>query len=286
VKGRKLPDNLPGEFHPGAVVAPEALVAPQRPPKHWILTTLVIGYVLFALGADYFAFKSYAWPFDWTVFRWSPVLLVPRLHEMGVAPEWTDWMETPVLRGFDYFKFIFWLILPGLLCLWTMEWKSFGVKRWRAIDAKILIGLAVLGCAVMLLIPMFPSLQSLRMLPDSLTRSERITFFFNRLFWVISWLVGWEFLHRYVLLRRVSKQWPRYGWLLVPLSEGLYHLQWLATEHKVFSLPWLESWAMPGAMIIFSLILTRWSLRRQSVALASLAHFIIELELIIYQCVA
>jgi membrane protease YdiL (CAAX protease family) len=66
----------------------------------------------------------------------------------------------------------------------------------------------------------------------------------------------------------LKEHWPRYGWLLVPLAEGVYHLQ----------KPWPE---MLG-MVAFSLIATQWTLRRDNMLLPLLVHLAIEIELVAF----
>jgi membrane protease YdiL (CAAX protease family) len=90
-----------------------------------------------------------------------------------------------------------------------------------------------------------------------------------QLIWVASWLVGWEFLHRYALLRAVERAWPRWGWLWVPASEFIFHLQ----------KPLLEALGM----LAFSLLATTWARRRRSILLPLAVHFAIEAGLALLQ---
>jgi len=96
---------------------------------------------------------------------------------------------------------------------------------------------------------------------------RRIEFFFIQLFWVASWLPGWEFMHRYFLLQRIRVPFPKYGWVLVPLAEGAYHLT--------------KEWPEMLGMVVFSIILTRYTLLRKNLVIPFLAHFAVEMFLIV-----
>ena len=74
-------------------------------------------------------------------------------------------------------------------------------------------------------------------------------------------------MHRYFLLRPVMHRFPRYGWLIVPLCETIYHLQ----------KPLLEA----GGMAVFSLLLTWWTMKRRNMLLPFIAHLYIEILLAI-----
>jgi membrane protease YdiL (CAAX protease family) len=90
--------------------------------------------------------------------------------------------------------------------------------------------------------------------------------------WNASWLIGWEFMHRYMLLGAAQKAAPHWGWLLVPLSETLYHLQKPPIE-------------MLG-MLALSVVLTLWCMKRGNWLLGFLVHLIIEVELLIFLMIA
>jgi membrane protease YdiL (CAAX protease family) len=85
--------------------------------------------------------------------------------------------------------------------------------------------------------------------------------------WNISWLTGWEFLHRYFLLTHFEKAYPNKGWFGVCLIEFIFHFQ------KAF----LEA----IGMLVFSIIVTRWALKRKNVVLPFIIHMLIEVFLII-----
>jgi len=122
------------------------------------------------------------------------------------------------------------------------------------------------GGAAVLSIQVFPSLKQQYPGLSHLPLQERFLHGLVALSWTTSWLIGWEFLHRYVLLRAVTQNFPRFGWLLVPLCETVYHLQ----------KPLLEA----GGMAVFSILLTWWSLKRRNLLLPFIAHLFVEVFLI------
>lgn len=215
--------------------------------KKWLPLGVVLVYAAAALVIDTLAVYGKTWPIDWRVFRWH-------------------W------HGADLFKFTAWFVVPFVFCLPRMDWGYLGVKRWRRVDVYILAGLAGVGALGVLIIPLFPSLRATYPSMAHFAASAKLSFALRHVVWVLSWLVGWEFMHRYFLLTRLSKQWPRFGWLLIPLFEGGYHLQ----------KPLLEA----AGMVAVSLVLTSWALKRRNALLPFLAHLIIELELIAFLLVA
>ena len=202
---------------------------------------LVIVYTAVVLGVDMLALYGCRWGIDWRkYFAWR------------------------LSNGVDLYKFITWFAIPFLVSIRWMDWGYLGVGRWQRRDVYVLIALAGLGALAMLLIPFVPSLHATYPGWSRHPAALRWHLATTHLVWTFSWLIGWEFLHRYALARTVASRWPRWGWLLVPLFEGLYHLQKALPE--------------AAGMVIFSLIVTRWSLRRRNVLLPFLAHLLIELE--------
>ncbi|MCP4641636.1 MAG: CPBP family intramembrane metalloprotease [bacterium] len=211
----------------------------QKKSAPWIF--FAVGYVFAVLAVDTLATQGVVTgPIDWRICLWR-----------GAS-------------GFDWFKFTFWFAVPFILCIPRMDWGAFGTSRWRKRDLSLLAALSVVGMLAVLTVRVFPSLDrafpGLGDVPWSVKGHHAQWF----LAWTFSWIVGWEFLHRYFLLRRLSARW-RWGWLIVPVSEGLYHLQ--------------QPIEMAAGMVLFSLVLTPWALRRKNILLPLLAHLIIELEL-------
>lgn len=219
---------------------------PIEQTKSRLATALVLVYVIAVLTIDTLALGGKRFGVDWSLFRWH------------------------LDSGFDLFKFVAWFVVPFACSLPSMDWGYFGLKRWQRIDVLLLLALTILGMLAVLAIPLFPFLRNYYQGLGH--RSVQFKWWYTKyqLFWIGSWLVGWEFLHRCFLLKNLQARWPRRGWLLVPVFEGLYHLSkptWL-----------LEA---PG-MVVLSLIVTFWAMKRKNVLLPFLAHLIIELELLLF----
>jgi membrane protease YdiL (CAAX protease family) len=212
-------------------------------PRAWFYAAAAVVYVFLALLIDTLIAQGVDRPFYWRALY-------------------------KTIDGFELYKFIVWFVAPFLVSLPWMDWGWFGVKRWRRADWLLLGALAVICLGTILIIPLFPSLSATYSGVGSLPPRQKQAFLVHQVLWLASWLPGWEFLHRYFLLRPMMRVLPRFGWLVVPLSEGLYHLQ----------KPPLE---MAG-MVLLSLVLTWWSMKRRNMLLPFLAHLAIELELIIF----
>lgn len=212
--------------------------------------------------------------------------------------------------GFDVFEFVAWLVLPLTFVVVSrdMDWGYFGFKRWRRSDWMLLGIFAALGMLAILVIPLFPSLRATYHSKGQFSVLAKWQMASRGLVWNISWLPGWEFIHRYFLLRQVQQWgtnadwlavrakkalrgllglvplraaqrdtlldhlvglWPGgFGWLIVPLIEGVYHLQ----------KPLMEA----GGMVFLSLVLTAWTMKRQNILLPFLVHLAIEVGLLVY----
>ncbi len=241
----------------------------------WPLLFVLI-YVALALGVDTLAVQGVVWPFDWGIFRWRLTdvyqWVQPAASALGLPEALYAWLQWRLPQKFDVYSFFFWLALPFLLCVRGLDWGAFGWARFKRADWIVLALLAAVGAAAMFLIPYVPELRRTYPNLSHLEHGVKLDYFRGQLIWILSWLPGWEFLHRYFLLRALAARWPRFGWLLVPLAEGLYHLQ----------KPLLEA----GGMVLLSLVLTRWALARNNVLLPFLAHFIIEIEVVLFMLLA
>ena len=209
---------------------------------------LVAAYVAVVLLVDTLAAMEVRTPFDWRAFSWT-----------------TE-------SGFDLFKFVAWFAIPFIFCLSNMDWGWFGSARWKRNDALLLAGLAVLGLLAVLGILLIPGLRDYYPSMSHRPWPEKWDILTRALLWNASWLLGWEFLHRYFLVRPFAARWPRYGWLIVPLSEGVYHLQ--------------KHWTEMLVMVAFSLALTWWTIQRRNALLPFLAHLVVELELVAFMVLA
>ena len=123
-----------------------------------------------------------------------------------------------------------------------------------------------LGSLSVLSVAFIPSLRQTYLIQAALSWEARSTIAMRSLVWMVSWILGWEFLHRYVLLRIAVRKYATWGWVLIPLSEVLYHLQ----------KPLIEALGMG----VFSVVLTLWSMKRKNMLLPFLIHLYIELFLI------
>jgi hypothetical protein len=168
----------------------------------------------------------------------------------------------PMFYGADLFKFTTWFLIPFVFCLPSMDWGWYGLKRWKRVDYYILAGAIAVELLAVFSLMLLPKLRSL--MPD--LHGESL---FRFTMWNLSWLIGWEFMHRYLLLRRLAVLKFKFAWLAIPIFEAAYHLVW-------------ASLAMPLGMLIFSLIATYWSLKRRNGLLPLIAHLIIEFQLTVF----
>lgn len=241
------------------------------------LVYLALLYVAAVLAADTLAAQRIDWAgwgaFEWHDLRWHPADLHRWLWSVargwGVSSGSLSWLQYGQWQSFDLFKFAFWLALPLVFCVPRMEWAWLGVRRMRGRDWLGLLLIAAAGVGAMALIPLISELRQTYSRMSFLTGATRWEHLQSQLVWLLSWLLGWEFLHRYVLLRSAWALSLRHGWWLVPLAEGLYHLQ----------KPLLEA----TGMVALSVVLTQWTMRRRTLLPALLAHLLIELELLAYQ---
>lgn len=235
-----------------------------------IAAVVAIAYVAVVLAVDTLASQDVVWLIDWQQLDFKPAQMYSWLAQYlpPALMESLAWLRNGDLQRFEVFKFLFWFLVPLLFCLPRLDLKWFGWGRWQTTDLVLLLALALAGMLAMLLIPEVPSLRQRYPGMSLLPLDYKIDYLISKLFWVLSWLLGWELMHRYVMLRASQRLWPAWGWLLVPLSEGLYHLQ----------KPLLEA----GGMVLLSLILTQWALRRQNLLLPFLVHLIIEIELLLF----
>lgn len=222
-------------------------------------------YVAVVLTVDTLAANRTAWPLNWGILSWHLGNILPATHGGFLA-------------RFDLFKFVFWLLIPVCACLRSMDWTYLLRGPWKRPDLLFLAAIAAAGMAAMFLIPLVPALREFYPPRSDLPLEVRFHFFAIQLVWTLSWVVGWEFLHRYALLRAVQREpldgwlpgwrWTQWGWLLVALAETLYHLQ--------------KAWLEAAGMFALSLVLTWWCLRRRNWLLALVVHLIIEVELLLF----
>lgn len=211
----------------------------------------VIGYVVAVFAIDSLAIRQSTFVLNWAAFRW--------MHSSGV----------------DLFKLIAWLIIPlvGTFLVSGIDRQYFTFERWKRVDWAILVVVAVCGMGAVALILVVPSLQ--RQYPgmgDS-PFGERFDRVMVMLCWTFSWLAGWEFIHRYLLVRHLRLASPAWGsriyLVLTPLIEVGYHV----AQAK----PALECVGMG----LLSIVFCSWVVVRKNAMLPFLGHLVIEIELIL-----
>jgi membrane protease YdiL (CAAX protease family) len=220
------------------------LTSLRRPSLRVI--AFVVGYVAVVLCVDTLAALRVRVPIDWTFFVWR-------------AGPW---------RSFDVFKFVFWFLIPSCIALRRIDWGAFGIARWKRWDYGLLAGMVLVGAASFIVIPLIPDLNQYYQSASGMDTGRRVQGIARYLIWTLSWLTGWEFMHRYWLPRYLVPKWPRFGWLLIPIFETIYHLQ--------------KPWSEAILVAVFSFVATPLAIHRKNVLLPFLAHFIIEFAVALY----
>ncbi len=224
------------------------------------VATLALLYVVAAIVIDTLAVRGVDVPIRWSIFHENVELsALESLTGNEPAPEWAY---------FDSFKFLAWLVVPILFSLYRFDFGNFGVLRWKRSDIAVLAILIVGGIGAVSLIPFFPSLDRIYSGMGDRPADLRWAYARGNLLWMFSWLVGWEFMMRYFLLRKVVGGFGRHAWLIIPVLEFAYHLQ----------KPFLEALLAGGGGVL----LTYWALQRKNVLLPFLAHLSIELALLVF----
>lgn len=239
-----------------------------------VVALLLVGYVAAVLTADTLATLGVVFLLDWRAwFDWRPSDLAAALG--AVLPRTVfEFLASPKANQFDLFKFTMWFLVPVAFSLWRMDWKAWGWGRWRWTDWLLLLLALIGGIAAVMVIPYVPALSQLYQAPQNLTVEQKLLLVFSYNLWCLSWLPGWEFLHRYVLLAALGKFLPRggWGWLIVPLliasSEAAYHL--------------VKPWPETLGMFAFGFLASLWAYQRSNWLLPLIAHWFIEMALIIF----
>ncbi len=228
---------------------------------------LILGYVVLVLLVDGLAIGARGRPFgiNWRIFLWR---------------------ADGLLAQFDYFKFLFWLVVPLLWCAvmsfrvrgktgeqvdgdWMRwDWGYFGFSRWKRIDIYLLIASVVIGVGCVLAILFIPALRDYYPSASDFSWGEKMRSLRTQLLWNVSWLPGWEFMHRYFLLRPLTARWPRWGWIAVPVLEAAYHIQKDPLEM--------------AAMFVAGVFFTWWTVRRKNIMLPFILHGSVEVGLMAF----
>ncbi len=166
--------------------------------------------------------------------------------------------------GFDWYKFVTWLVVPVLVTWLRAERVTYSFTATRC--EWLLLGAVTVGsCAAMSVVASTSELSSVYLSPAPGDWNQRWSHASRQLLWTLSWLPGYEFMLRRVLLQRASMLGLG-SVVLVAVLEFVYHLQ----------KPLLEAYAA----LLFSVGLSVWTRRRPTSALPLLAHLSVELVLI------
>ena len=232
--------------------------------RAWIPAVLLLAYAIAVHALDLAATLGWRSPIDFRWFRWT--FGSTAQHVVARDGATIAFFRMPPV---DAFKLVVWFALPMLFCLPRFDRTWFGFGRWKRIDVWALLGIGVVGLGAMLLVAVTPGLRNYYYSLRGMDLALQAQYTIWSLAYILSWLVGWEFLHRYALLTRLDAAWPRYGWLLIPVLEGAYHV----LKHPLEIV----------GMVAFSIILTAWARRRRNTLLPFLAHFLIEVELVLFR---
>lgn len=205
---------------------------------------LMVLYAIAALTVDSLATMHARWVIDWSRLYWS------------------------FPSGFEASTCILWLVIPALLMARHLDFDCFTFKRWKKSDYRLLLIFMALGALGICLIRFIPELNAYYPSGRFSSGRARWQYGLHQTVWVLSWLIGWEFLHRVFLLRYVQILAGTAGLALIPLIEFGFHLQ--KTLPEAF-----------GALLL-SVALTWWSYKRKNVLLPLITHFSIEISLVIY----
>ena len=75
------------------------------------------------------------------------------------------------------------------------------MARWTRADYGLCAAVLMLCASAVLLIPIIPGLQAQYGGMSGVPSDKRLALFAGGMVWTFSWLLGWEFMHRYYLLQ-------------------------------------------------------------------------------------
>ncbi len=225
-----------------------------------LFPTIIIIYSISVLFIDLLISFNANFIIHWGVFKLNLTDLLLKI------PILKNFSFVTLFEYFDLYKFLFWLIIPFILFNKFIDFKWWSIKRWQKRD-YILFSFFFLICfSSLIFVILSPTLQKYYPGMSTLPPKQKILISFQQIFWIISWLPGWEFLNRHLLLRACGQFSKRYGWFLVTVVETLYHISKALLEIL--------------GMFIFSFIACIWSQRKEDNLMAFLCHLIIEIGLI------
>ena len=130
----------------------------------------------------------------------------------------------------------------------------------------ILGGILFLSFLAMFIIPHIDSLNNYYKAQSNISFDDKIIFAKRLMIWNFSWLIGYEFLFRFVLLKQYLKHDKYY--YVITLLEVLYH----------FNKPYPEMFGV----FFLSIFLTYWVRLRRNFLIALLGHFFVECSLLLF----
>jgi len=225
-----------------------------------ILPFLVIIYSICVLSIDLLITFNVNFLLSWGMFNISLSDLLLKFSILRSSP------IISLFENFDLYKFLFWFILPFIFFNKFIDFKWLSFKYWQKHDYIIFFLFCILCLSSLIFVILSPTLRMFYPGIGMMPYKQKILFFFQQFFWVISWLPGWEFLNRHLLLRACKQLLNGYGWFLVTIVETLYHIYKAMLEIL--------------GMFIFSIVACIWSLKRENNLMAFMCHFIIEIGLI------
>ena len=227
----------------------------------FLASITIIAYVISVLIIDTFITFDVHFILSWGKFSIS---LFDILNKVPVIKYYSYIL---IFQNFDATKFFLWLIFPFVLFYKFINFGWFSFRSWRKSDyilLSVFIVICLLSLVFVLVSPMlrmyYPGLRGIPF-------NQKMFFAIQQVLWVISWLPGWEFMNRHLLLRSCQQLSKNYVWLLVPVVETLYHIYKAMLE-------------MTG-MFIFSFFACWWSMKRENNIMAFLCHFAVEIGLIV-----
>jgi len=240
---------------------------PTGIPENRYFAWFMLAYVALALGIDTLATFEVELLIHWEFFKFKGSHISGWLRTFdGALGTIGESLHNPVFAAFDVFKFLVWFAIPAGLCLPWMDWGAWGTRRWRQVDYYILVGMVGGSIALALSIPYIPGVREDYV--PGVPESMQFTAFWSYIVWTVSWLPGWEFLHRYFLIRALDYLEIKFEWLIVPVVEMLYHLPKMTLE-------------VPG-MFLYGFIATQLTKHRVNWMLPFLVHLAIEVALVLF----
>lgn len=227
----------------------------DRHAKSWAAG--IIGYTCIVFAIDTLATRAVSWPIDWHSLYWL------QIHE--VSGGWK-------VPGIDFFKLIFWFVIPAVVLFTRTDWSWFSPKLPNKWDRILIAAFAILGAAAVIAVPIVPSLRAMYPSLSQFPAEAKAAYLGHYTTWIISWIVGWEFLMRYAIPNALMRAWPQRGYIiaiiLVPTIDVVYHV----AQGK----PTLEC----VGVALYSTALTAFATLRHNTLYPLIAHLAVEFALV------